>query len=68
MSQYTSKLVLFVGLTVYTLLSLKPAVNSSAQSRAEDKKNIVINKRNAFLFGFDSSSKLHESSGELGWI
>jgi len=48
MSQNTSKLVLFVGLTVYTPLSLKPAEKSSAQSRAEDKHKSV-NERNGQL-------------------
>jgi len=45
MSQYTSKLDLFVGLTVYTPLSLKPAENSSAQSRAEEKNKSVNERR-----------------------
>jgi len=48
MSQYTSKLVLFVGLTVYTPLSLKPAENSSAQSRAEDKINQSMKEEDTF--------------------
>jgi len=48
MSQYTSKLVLFVGLTVYTPLSLKPAVNSSKQSRAEEKINQSMKQEGSF--------------------
>ena len=66
MSQNTSKLVLFAGLTVYTPLSLKPAENSSAQSRAEYKKIKLLTKEMPFLFGFDSSLKVHEPWGELG--
>ena len=43
--QYTSKLVLFAGLTVYTPLSLKPVARSSVQSRAREKTQESFSKK-----------------------